>query len=291
MVGLDVGYSGDKWGVTTSLRFGPSVPKFYGADASIVGLGSIVQGYVTWAPMDSLTLDFGQFGTPFGAEVAESWVNLNYTRGALYYAMQPFWHTGLRAAFAFSDAVTLKALIVNDANQITLNPASSAQGGLQLAIAAGDLGLYLGTLQTLGEANFSGFDRFFDLVVSYAPGNATIIANADLNISDDAAVADWFGASLALGYDFTEMFGASIRGEILDPNIDNSAGDEYLTGTLTLKVKPVPGVENVVLAWDNRIEAGLDGTGASYWVDGAGAATDFYFQSTIGLAMHTSGLF
>ena len=43
--------------------------------------------------MDAL-LDLGKFDTPYGAEVAESHLNMNYTRGLLY-ASQPVFHTSI----------------------------------------------------------------------------------------------------------------------------------------------------------------------------------------------------
>lgn len=294
-VGLDVGYEGDGWGVTSSLRFGPSVPIFYGGDTGILGIDAILQGYVTWAPVDILSIDLGMFGTIFGAEVAESWQNLNYTRGALYYLMQPFWHTGARASLAITDELSLTGMVVNDANQISLDPNTNLQGALQLGYSTGDFSLAVGTLQTLGENNASGFDRFFDLVATFAPGDLSLVANVDLNLSDPAydlatdSGADWFGASLAAGYQFVPAFGASLRGEILDPNLDVE-DDWFLTGTVTLDVKPVPNVENVVLRWDNRVEAGL-GANANYWANADGDPTDVWFSSTIGLVAHTDGLF
>lgn len=288
MIGLDVGYAAESWGVTTSLRFGPSVNDFYAADPVLGGIGSITQAYVTWIPVEPLTIDFGMFGTIYGAEVAESWVNLNYTRGALYYLMQPFWHTGARVGYQLGENFKLMGLLVNDANQVSLDPASDLQAGLQLQATFGDLFLALGTLQTLGDDN--GFiDRFFDVVATYGAGDFSLVFNADLNIDDSGDAASFWGASLGLGYAFAPAFGAAIRGEILDPSLGVD-DDMFLTGTLTFDFKPVPGVENVVLRWDNRIEAGM-GANASYWTDGGGAATDFWYSSTIGLAMHTGGLF
>ncbi len=288
--GLDLGYEGKGWGVTTSLRFGPGVTEYYAIDPVLGGIGSVTQAYVTWSPVEQLSLDFGQFGTIFGAEVAESWNNLNYTRGALYYAMQPFWHTGLRAGIGLSDHMSLTLMLVNDANQISLAPTSDLQAAAQLGISAGDLGIALGTLQTLGTAN-AVVDRFFDLVVTYDSGGLSLVFNGDLNVSDVPGEAfggsTFYGLSLAAGYEFTDMFGASVRGEFLDPNTDVQ-DDEILTGTVTLDTKPVPGSDNVVLRWDNRIEGT---TGDAIFYDGGGDPTDVWFSSTIGLAIHTDGTF
>ncbi len=90
--GADLAYAGEQFGATISLRFGPGVNRFYGGNTSDLGINNITQAYLTWKPVDKLTLDLGQFGTLYGAEVAESWRNVNYSRGGLYYAMQPFWH-------------------------------------------------------------------------------------------------------------------------------------------------------------------------------------------------------
>jgi len=300
--GLDLAYSAEKFGVTTSLRFGPGVTKFYAADMGGFGVGGITQAFATWKPSDKLTLDFGQFGTPFGAEVAESWINLNYTRGGLYYSMQPFWHTGLRAALALSDSVTLKGMLVDDVNSVSLLSTANGdiQAGLQLAVAAGDLGLYIGTLQTLGTQNVL-FDRFFDLVVTYMPGDFSLILNADFNAQDTATELfggnKYLGVSLAAGYAFSPVFGLAGRVEVLDYSLDDAtagaatgigSGDEVITATVTFDVKPVKDLDNVVLRWDNRLEAALDTTPL---FDGGGGATDLWFASTVGLVVKADGVF
>jgi hypothetical protein len=288
--GVDLAYSAEKFGATMSLRFGPGVPKFYAADVSAFGLDSITQAFATWKPSEKLTLDFGMFGTIYGAEVAESWVNLNYTRGALYYAMQPFWHTGLRAALSLSDTVTLKGLLVNDANQISLDPSADLQAGLQLAVSTDDLGLYIGTLQTLGEENLF-IDRFFDVVLTYGAGDFSLVFNGDLNIDDAPGELFggpiFYGLSLAAGYSFSPAFGLAGRVEWLDNDTDVDS-DELVTATLTMDFKPVKDMDNVVLRWDNRLEAT---TSAFALTDGGGELTDMWFASTLGLAVHADGIF
>lgn len=294
--GLDLSYAGKNWGATTSLRFGPGVQKFYGSDTNLLGIDNIIQAYVTWKPADALTFDFGQFGTIFGAEVSESWLNLNYTRGALYYQMQPFWHTGLRANLALSDVVSLNALLVNDVNQTTLaapGAGSNTQAALQLAIATDTIGFYLGTLQTLGTGSRLGFDRFFDTVFTVSSGNFSLIFNGDLNISDAAdpfGGATFYGLSLAAGYAFTPAFGLAGRVEYLD--LDADASDtELLTGTVTLDFKPVKDVSNVVLRWDNKIEAATAPSAAGPFFDGGGGPTNLWYTSTIGLVVYADGKF
>jgi hypothetical protein len=133
-VGVNASYPADPVGGTISLRFGPAAREiaacFSRVDAaarktsqsapcdSDVGLENVKQGFVSWKPggADSaITLDLGKFDTPFGVEVAESHLNLNYTRSMLY-ASQPVTHTGLRANFVVADAFDFRVLAVNGWN-------------------------------------------------------------------------------------------------------------------------------------------------------------------------------
>jgi hypothetical protein len=78
----------------------------------------VKQAFASWKPGGSeslFTLDFGKFDTPYGAEVAESHLNMNYTRSMLYVS-QPVTHTGLRGSFAVSDLFDFKVLAVNGWN-------------------------------------------------------------------------------------------------------------------------------------------------------------------------------
>src|SRR5687768_10196545 len=97
VIGLDASFDTGTVGATAFLRFGPSVPIYYAADMGVSGIDSILGGYLTIKPVPELTIDAGYFGTIYGAEVMENYLNLNYTRGALYYAMQPFYHFGAKA--------------------------------------------------------------------------------------------------------------------------------------------------------------------------------------------------
>ena len=223
--GVDVAYSGEKFGATISMRFGPGVNRFYGADQSAYGIQNITQGYVTYKPTDKLTLDLGQFYTIYGAEVAESWRNQNYSRGALYYAMQPFWHTGLKANYKFNDVLAVNAMVVNGVNtafegnksptlgiQFLLNPVE------QLAIAAGYMtGLHPrnGDDETIPTRNFQDF---IDVVGTVTLGDFKVVLNADVNSYRPktwTARQKWWGVSVAPSYAFTSWFGVAARAEYL----------------------------------------------------------------------------
>jgi len=125
-VGVNASYPADPVGATISLRFGPTANQIgtgcLGDDKSQCdsgkGIENVKQAFASWKPGGSeslLTLDIGKFDTPYGAEVAESHLNMNYTRSMLY-ASQPVFHTGLRGSFAISDLFDFKVLAVNGWN-------------------------------------------------------------------------------------------------------------------------------------------------------------------------------
>jgi Putative beta-barrel porin-2, OmpL-like. bbp2 len=80
----------------------------------------VLQAYASYvAPVGTgLTLDFGKFYTPIGAEVIESKDNFNYTRGWLF-TYGPYYHTGVRAKYAVNDPKT-------PCSKTTSKPASRA---------------------------------------------------------------------------------------------------------------------------------------------------------------------
>ncbi|MFW6067918.1 MAG: outer membrane beta-barrel protein, partial [Myxococcota bacterium] len=270
-VALDVDYQSEKFGATVNLRWGPSTPRLIiGAPDSVsLALENLKQGYLSWRPVEGLQLDLGQFDTIYGAEVSESFDNINYTRGALYFLMQPFYHTGLRASYAFNDKVSLTGLVVNATNDhIDSNPYPDV--GLQLGFTPNDtFALALGYLVNLTENELTGdldHQHFVDLVATADIGNLSLVFNADVGatvLDQETAMAGgdtklWWGASLAAGYAVTSWFDVGLRGEFLQDVEDQfygfADGMNLVTGTLTLGFKPIPGRDNLLIRLDNRVE-------------------------------------
>jgi hypothetical protein len=94
------------------------------------GLQFVKQAFGSWKPGGAdgmFQLDVGKFDTPFGAEVLDSQLNINYTRGILFYS-QPLFHTGVRASFAVSEAFDFKLLAVNGWNNTIDNNVGKSLG-------------------------------------------------------------------------------------------------------------------------------------------------------------------
>lgn len=310
--GIDATYDAGKAGATISLRAGPSVPIFYAGDTGPLGIDNITQAYVTWTPTPELSIDFGQFSTIFGAEVAESWKNLNYTRGGLYYAMQPFWHTGLRVAVSPNDKLTVTGMVVNGVNSIH-DDNESPSLALQLSITPNDLfSLAAGWYTTPKPSTDGGvFDNFFDLVAALTIERFSLVLNADLSLNGDKtnegpgyvqSLDDpmFWGVSLAAGYQATDMFGIALRGELLSDS-DNqlfkatrtnfgvtfptTEQTNVVTVTGTLDFKPIEGSNNLVIRWDNRIETSNE----DIFFNRNSAETNVWFGSTLGVVVTTDG--
>jgi hypothetical protein len=129
-VGLDAGYEPDPVGGMLSLRLGPMATAYAGPDAAH-GLQYVKQAFASWRPGGAdgmFTFDFGKFDTIFGAEVAESQDNLNYTRGVVYALAQPRFHTGLRATAELLPELSLAALVVNGWNDTIDNNVGKSYG-------------------------------------------------------------------------------------------------------------------------------------------------------------------
>jgi hypothetical protein len=170
--GVDATYPAEPVGGTLSLRLGPTAERIAGACVSgtcdsAAGLSFVKQAFASWRPVDALQLDFGKFDTIYGAEVAESQDNMNYTRGVVYWFTQPLFHTGLRVNAELTDWLTLRGLLVNGTNN-TLDNNLGKDLGLQLVATlprSGDGG----TLLTASLGYLVGPEQDDYLVVNCDP--------------------------------------------------------------------------------------------------------------------------
>lgn len=295
-IGLDASFDTGTVGATAFLRFGPSVPIYYGTDVGIAGIESILGGFITLKPLDALTIDAGYFGTIYGAEVAENYINFNYTRGALYYAMQPFYHFGVKAAYALSDSVAVRAMVVNGANNL-VDENDAPAFGLQLALSGiGDvLDLAIGGFYETGDDSTWGIETFFDTVATLHLGDVTVLANFDYNINrgtDGADDISYWGVMGTVAYAASPELGLAVRGEYLaDP--DNALWlpapgaapftDSFNLVTLTGTVDWKP-LDHVILRPEFRYEMAAD----DIYTDSDGAPTDGWFTAVLGLIATTN---
>ena len=307
LVGLDVEYDTKYFGVVIGLQMGPGRAYFLGradGDGS-VGPGStdssyadnvleiVNEAYISIHPVEALTFDFGQFGTIYGAEVTKSWQNPNYTRGALYYLMQPFWHTGLRVSAQATEHLGFKALVVNGANTVfEFNKSPSL--GLQSVLTFDHLELYSGWFGAIhphdGDEQNTLFDHFLDFVAISNIGNLTLIGNFDVGLARGDVDTEYYGVSGTTKYAFTDYFAMAARAEYLtDPKgqagLGITSGEKLVTATGTLDFTVASKHANLVLRPEFRYEQYLENSG---FVDRNAEAVDSWWQAVLGIAAYTN---
>ena len=252
-VGLDLEYAPAPFGATLGLRFGPSASIAAGSDADH-GLANVKQALVRWMPAgksEDLTIDFGKFDTPYGAEVADTQDDLNYTRGIVYAYAQPVFHTGFRATWVPVEGLTLRALLVNGWND-SVDDNAGKTGGAQLVWSPGSafsvaLGYLFGPEQpsarditcapgtrldgsacvvdpqspgdqaTLETKGVDGrFRHLVDLIVDASPASEwRVVLNADFGAEDFGVdgYALGYGVSAATRLAPIQLLGLGVRGE------------------------------------------------------------------------------
>jgi hypothetical protein len=253
--GLNASYTSDTIGGTVGLRFGPGAIIYHQTTSDeAAGLQFVKQAYGTWKPVDKLTLDFGKWDQPFGSEVADSQLNMNYTRSVLWWYMQPLWFTGLRVDYAFADQFDLKVFAANGWNN-TLAPNRGKTLGIQATITpAKQAVFYVGYVGGPQQADFttgspmvgttpavpagdvpdanSHWRHMLDFVADINPtSELRFLLNADYRTESgmgghDASV---YGGNLVIRYAVSDAFSAALRGEYYH----DEHGDTLGTGTKT----------------------------------------------------------
>ena len=251
--GTDLSLDYDRFGAEFDLRFGPTAMLYSGLDAEMDGMGmmtNVKQGYLTYTPSDNLQIDLGKFDTLYGAEVADAHYNMNYTRGSLNWMAQPFTHTGLRASTEVG-GVGLTGIVVNGWNNAFDNNTMKSFG---LQASAGPLVIgYIGGPEQ--DGNNEDWRHFVDAVVAFDADKFHLLMNGDYGVetvgSEDLT---WYGASVAVGYDVSDILAVNLRGEYIgDPDgwATGVKDNSVTTGTLTFLHAPA---ENAHLYTDFRFD-------------------------------------
>jgi len=125
---IAVDYKPGNVGVHVDLGFGDAAEIVHAAEPAGTDIWRhIQQAYIT-GTHGKLTVDFGKFVTPIGAEVIETKDNWNYTRGLLFTWAIPFYHFGGRATYAVNDKVSVAGYIVNGWNNVKDNNTAKSVG-------------------------------------------------------------------------------------------------------------------------------------------------------------------
>jgi hypothetical protein len=322
---VDAVYNYGAFGGTVNLRFGPSTVGYSSFD-SPNGAQFLKQGFVTWKPMGAdskLTLDVGKFDQPYGSEVADSQLNVNYTRTFLYWLGQPLHFTGLRIDYAAADQFDIKLFAVNGWNRVVANNSMGGVGiqnfGAQIMVKPVPetiffLGYMVGANQTdttlpaagppptPGAYDSSAKTRlrhFVDFVADINPAPMLrFLANADYGteklapgfmadgvtpMADGKTRAKWYGANLVVSVKASDEFFIAPRGEIYVDDHYNF-GNKVTFTDATLTTGYTPS-PNFVFKFDLRADHANQPIFPSKYIDNSKHSQ---YTATIGLVAMTN---
>ena len=179
----------------------------------------VQQAYVSYlAPVGKgLTIDFGKFVTPAGAELIENKDNFNYSRGLLFALAIPYYHAGFRVGYALSDTVSLTGFLVNGWNDVKDNNDAKTVGvslGLKPNAKTGVFVNYL-VGNEFADDDDGGTRNLIDIVGTFALNDKTsLVGNFDYGRDSlEGEDLDWYGVALGLKYQATDKFAFSPRYE------------------------------------------------------------------------------
>ena len=309
-------YTTDRSEVVLDLTYGPN--SFLGNFGNVLNGNDLMikQAYMSYMFTDKLNVTVGQFGTHIGYELIDAPLNYNFSLSYLF-GNGPFYHTGAKASYAFSDNVGLMAGIVNGWDAMyDFNGTKSAIAQLYLAPTDG-FNIYVNyiggdeknglSFPTLGglPTSTKTVSHLFDLTTSYQLTDAFKLGlnaaygfgnnlKVDANdLEDGLSKATWSGAALYADYRFSEFFGLGLRAE----HFIDKDGVRYIGGpagigpcsvsefTLTGDMKFMDGHFNLKPEFRIDIADKVDGTDAYVKNPGKGAdAETTNMQPTIGMA-------
>lgn len=309
----------NKWGeVVGEVGWGPNAEYgSYGNDfrykwGSVVANSTISalfikQAYINLKASDKLTFTMGQFGTHIGYEYIDAPLNFHYSINNTFNAGIPFYHTGLKATYAFSDKVSLMAGVVNGTDGLNDNNRGKSFIGQLFVSPAEGLNVYFNTIQgneanarTTGKDTTSWFG-VLDLVATYQISEkfmlGTWLMYGSLKGEFQGGaytdkVKNWGGANLYATYKFSDIFTLGTRIEYFDNTsgaralLTNGEGTDVMTYTFTGNISLAGGA--LSLKPEFRIDSfkkilGAGNEEAQQFVDADGKFTK-NSQSTIGMA-------
>jgi hypothetical protein len=193
-----------------------------GQAAADTDVFDLTEAYLQYnAPLGrGLKFTIGKFATFLGAEVIEAKDNPNYSRSFLFNYAVPFTHTGLSAAYSFSDIIAVTGYLVNGWDNTDDNNTGKSYG-LSVAITPMEqVSMNFNFMYGPEQASNNSNNRFiFDWVGTIKPiKNLSLILNTDYGIEQKDANAGgrdslWAGIAGIVKYDFTDLFGLAVRGE------------------------------------------------------------------------------
>ncbi len=225
----------------------------------------VTQAFLQYAK-GSWTIIAGKFVTSAGAEVINTPTNTNFSRSILFGYAIPFTHTGLRATYAFSDALSLVGGVNQGWDDIKdTNSAKTGELGLlwspskMVSLSAmGHFGKERAAGLTKTELppafQLEGQRNLFDAVLTInATEKLIFVLNYDnasqentVNVTPGGATkSKWDGFAGYVNYQFNDQWRLSFRTEVFNDKQGYRTGviQKWKENTLTVAWLPIKPVE------------------------------------------------
>jgi len=229
-------------GYDFTMAFGNAINVVNSTDPGGLGFAQYLKSaYLSYlAPVGKgLTLTFGKFVTPVGAEVIETNKNWNYSRSLLFNYAIPFYHFGLSAGYTFNDKYTLTGYVVNGWNNLVDSYSSGKTGGLSFAWTPNKkVSITQGWLGGPGAtpADNDSWRNLSDKVITYTPNSKlSLMANGDYGRVQKplglTKPVDWSGIAGYAKYQFNPLWAVAGRYEYYnDHDGFTTSGFQILSG-------------------------------------------------------------
>lgn len=229
---------------------------------------AVNQAYFQYAG-GALTIIGGRFNTLAGAEVIADPLNANLSRSILFTAVEPFVHTGVRAAYKVSDQFTAYLGLNNSGLGGAASDGDQRKtveaGGYFAPTSAIGLGLY-----DYYGVEADGFkNNYLDFVGTFQAMEALqLVLNLDMQNQkfDGGNKPKRTGGALYVNYKLSDLIRFSVRGEIVEfdadldiPGVDDT--DTVKEITFTVGYSPAKN-------FDVLFEARLDKDQEDVFIDG-----------------------
>lgn len=229
MTKLTFEHDADPIGFRLDVGFGRAWEIFHATDPAKSVIQYIPQAYVSFKPKNAgdLQIDFGKFYTSAGAELTETHLAWNYSRGYLY-ANGPYYHMGLRVTKPLTKSFTAGFQLVNGWNNVEDNNSGKTLG-FTTAWTGKKVSWY-NNYYTGPEKNGTnkGFRNFFDTVLNINPNDMTSMY-VNFDYGTDKRLSGGQSTWLAIG--FASKFQVS-KSVAITPRYEHyNDRDGFITGT------------------------------------------------------------
>lgn len=246
------------------------------------------QGYIYLTAKgigNGMNFKIGKFVTLHGAEVIESAVNNNTSRGLLFTWAIPFTHTGVLMDYTFNDYWAINLGVVNGwDNVLDNNDMKTAHAAIIINPVPDKFSMWIGgSFGPEQDDNNSDMRTLVDIgFIWNAHEKLAFTLNLDgareSGLGGDEFL-NWWGAAAYAHWKATDLFGLTFRGEYFVEELVGGAGfrtglagGTIWEGTLTSHLYLFEG-------FDLRFEGRVDHSGASDFVKDDGSTTEW--QPTI----------